>query len=63
MSQQQIFLTDHKAGERYGVNRGTVWRWFNQGNFPAPVKLSPGCTRWRLSDLEAWENLKAKQAA
>ncbi len=58
-----LFLTDLQTGQRYGVGRGTVWRWFNQGNFPAPVKLSPGCTRWRLSDLEAWENQKAEAKA
>ena len=27
-----------------------------RNRFPAPVKLSPRCTRWRLSDLESYEN-------
>jgi hypothetical protein len=27
--------------------------------FPQPVKISPGCTRWRLSDLEAYEAARA----
>jgi len=57
----QVFLTDHETGERYGVKRGTVWRWYNKGRFPAPVKLSPGCTRWRLADLKVWEAEKAEQ--
>ena len=26
------------------------------GIFPKPVKLGAGSTRWRASDLEAWEN-------
>lgn len=30
--------------------------------FPKPVRLSPGCTRWRISDIEAWESAKAKPA-
>lgn len=31
--------------------------------FPRPIKLTPGCTRWRLSEIEAWEQSKAKTAA
>jgi prophage regulatory protein len=30
-------------------------------SFPKPVKLSPGCTRWRLSELEAWETAQNEQ--
>lgn len=58
-----IFLSDNQTGERYGVGRCTIWRWVNEVGFPAPVKLSPGCTRWRLSDLEAWEDKKAEAKA
>lgn len=58
----QIYLSDNQSGERYGVGRCTVWRWYKEGNFPKPIKLSPGCTRWRLSDLEKWEAEKAKAA-
>lgn len=57
-TKQQIFLTDKQTAARYGLGRGTIWRWFNHGQFPKPVSLSKGCTRWRLSDLEAWENKK-----
>jgi len=54
-----LFLSDKQAALRFGVGRCTIWRWYSQGNFPFPVKLSPGCTRWRLSDLEKWETEKA----
>lgn len=56
----RIFLSDKQAASRYAVNRVTVWRWCQQGKFPAPVRLSAGCTRWRLSDLEKWENEKTE---
>ncbi len=56
-----LFLSDKQTATRYEVGRCTVWRWFNQGNFPAPVKLSPGCTRWKLSDLERWESQKTNE--
>jgi prophage regulatory protein len=51
------FITDVSTGKRYGVSRQTIWRWVaTEPSFPAPVKLSPGCVRWRLSDLIKWEN-------
>ncbi|WP_379862581.1 helix-turn-helix transcriptional regulator [Mameliella alba] len=31
--------------------------------FPKPVTLTPGCTRWKLADLEAWEAAKSGDAA
>ncbi len=49
------FLTDKAVGERFDVSRQTVWRWVQQGIFPAPVIISPGTTRWRLSDLLSFE--------
>lgn len=54
------FLTDTQLASRYGVNKATPWRWAKSDpNFPKPVKLSPQCTRWRLSDLETWEAKRA----
>lgn len=57
---KNLFLTDVDVGERYGVVRGTIWRWIKKENFPKPVSLSPGCTRWKLSDIEEWETEKAQ---
>ena len=50
------FLKDTEVATRYGVSRPTIWRWTKNGNFPKPVKLGAGSTRWRASDLETWEN-------
>lgn len=50
------FLKDTEVAVRYGVSRPTIWRWTKNGNLPKPVKLGAGSTRWRASDLEAWEN-------
>lgn len=59
----QMFLSDNQVATRYGVTRTTVWRWRKSDpNFPQPVTLSPGCTRWRLADLEAWEAAKGAAA-
>ena len=55
----EYWLSDSQIAKRYGVARQTVWRWAaTDPNFPKPIKLSPGCTRWRISLIEAWENGK-----
>jgi predicted DNA-binding transcriptional regulator AlpA len=38
----------------------TLWRKVKQGTFPSPVKLSPGITVWRLSDVNEWLASKGK---
>lgn len=51
-----LFLTDLYLSNRYGVTRQTIWRWSRDNSgFPKPIKLSPGCTRWKLSEVERWE--------
>lgn len=60
---QTIYFQDIEVGKRYGVSRASIWRWLKTDpSFPKPVALSAGCSRWRLSDLEAWEAAKAAAA-
>lgn len=56
----EVYLSDHQIAKRYDIHRLTHRRW---PDFPKPVKLSPGCVRWRLSDLEAWEQARSENAA
>lgn len=59
----ETFVKDIDIAQRYGVSRNTVWRWARElEGMPAPVRLSPCCTRWRMSDLEAWERELAEAA-
>lgn len=68
----ETFLSDHQVAKRYGVSRAAIWRWVNSNpEFPDPTKLSPGTTRWKLSDLvrfelqterDAKQRLKARQS-
>ena len=54
-----MYLQDKKVAERYSVSRKTVWDWLKSDpTFPQPHKLSPGCTRWKHDDLEAWESTR-----
>lgn len=57
----KTFLSDKQVAARYGVQRTSIWRWIRNNNFPEPVKLSPGCTRWPLDRVQEWEQQKAKR--
>ncbi len=58
------YLSDRQLGARFGVHHLTIRRWERTDpTFPRSIKLTPGCTRWRLSDIIAWEQSKAKTAA
>ncbi|SDX41132.1 transcriptional regulator, AlpA family [Litoreibacter albidus] len=51
------FLTIDEVMKRYSVSHATVWRWVKHNeHFPAPVKLSPGTSRWSEDQLIAFEN-------
>ncbi|SFO30433.1 transcriptional regulator, AlpA family [Roseovarius lutimaris] len=59
----ETYLSDHHLSARYNVHRSTPWRWTNTDpTFPKPVKLSPQCSRWKLSEIEAWETRRAASA-
>ena len=50
---QQKYVSDSQLADRYEVSRSTIWRWTNKGVLPAPVQITPGCTRWRADEIEA----------
>lgn len=54
-----MFVSDRELAKRYDVSRPTIWRWRHTRDFPAPIALSPGCSRWKLADVEAWEAARA----
>jgi len=56
-----LFLSDKQTAQRYCVSRGTIWRWIKKQDFPKPVSLSPGCTRWPVDHLERWEAKRTGQ--
>lgn len=60
-----VYLNDAQVAARFGVGRATPWRWAQRTDmaFPQPVRLSPGCTRWRLADIERWEATREQRRA
>ena len=60
----ESYLSDRDLASRYRVHHLTPRRWVKDDpTFPRPVKLTPGCTRWRLSEIVAWEAAKSETAA
>lgn len=50
-----VYVRDLDLARRYSVSRASIWRWTASGRLPQPVRLSPACTRWRLSEVEQLE--------
>ena len=58
------FLTDRDVAARYDVSRATVWRWTKvYPEFPKPHPVTPGTTRWRLSELLTYDDAMAQRIA
>jgi len=51
----EAFLSVKKVEKRYGISDSTLYQWSKSGMFPKPYKLGPKLSRWKLSELEAWE--------
>jgi len=50
------YLSDRQVAIRFTISKATVWRWHdNNPDFPRRVKLSPGTSRWKLSELVLFE--------
>lgn len=42
------------------VSSPTLWRMVKRGDFPKPIKLSPGVTAWRVGEIRDWmESLRS----
>ena len=39
---------------RVGLSATTIWRQRRRGQFPDPVRISPGCVTWREAEVESW---------
>ena len=60
---QKVWIKDVELGDRLGVTRAHVWSMARKDpEFPKPVKLSPGTTRFYLPDVEMMEQKKLAQS-
>jgi len=45
------YLRIKQVLESVPVSKSTIWQWVKDGKFPAPIKLGPATTCWKLSDV------------
>lgn len=53
--EKEVYLPGKVVKARYGIGHTTLYDWTNKTDFPKPYKLGPRLSRWKLSELEAWE--------
>ncbi|CAN7429653.1 AlpA family phage regulatory protein [Caballeronia sp. LjRoot34] len=47
-----------------GACRASIYSWAADGRFPAPVKIGPKASGWRMSEVQAWiANLQPERRA
>ena len=50
-----IWVSPKRAARMFDISEATLYRWLKtRSDFPKPVKLSPGCTRFDLNKLNAF---------
>jgi prophage regulatory protein len=54
MTRPRRTLRIRPVSEKTGLAPSSIWRLASQGQFPAPFKLSPGCTAWFEHEIDEW---------
>jgi predicted DNA-binding transcriptional regulator AlpA len=49
-----IYLRARECADKAGIHPITWWRWVREGRAPQAYRLTAGCTRWLLSEVEEW---------
>jgi prophage regulatory protein len=52
-------LRVRKVSDKTGLGVSSIWRLVNEGQFPAPIKLTAGCTAWFEHEIDQWLEAKA----
>lgn len=56
---EERYLSVQEVARRYSISIQTVWRHTKHNpDFPKPIKILNGSTRWRLSQILAFETLR-----
>ncbi len=55
-AESHLYMSVEQVAARLSVSTDTIYRWKREGRFPRAYKMSPGCVRWKLTDIEDWEN-------
>lgn len=55
MSKLDRFMRERNVLDAISLSRTTLWRVIKNGQFPKPVRISPGRVGWRESAIIAWQ--------
>jgi predicted DNA-binding transcriptional regulator AlpA len=60
---EKKYIRVTKLAPELDVSVPTVWRWAKENPlFPKPVRLSARVTAWKVSEVQAWLDAKAKES-
>jgi predicted DNA-binding transcriptional regulator AlpA len=51
-----MFIRMTKLVKRLDISESTIRRMIDRNEFPHSRSLSPGTVRWRIKEIEEWEN-------
>lgn len=60
MSKLDRFMRERDVLDVTSLSRTTLWRIMKSGQFPRPVRISPGRVGWRESAIIAWQENPAE---
>lgn len=49
-----VLLNLTEVKKAVGLGRSCIYKFIQQGRFPAPVKISPRASRWHQSEIVEW---------
>lgn len=54
LNPDEIYLSAKQVKQRFNVGHATLYELRKDPKFPAPFRMGPRLSRWKLSELEAW---------
>lgn len=47
-------LRREQVERRVGLGKSAIYKLIAEGDFPRPLRLTPGAVRWRVEEVDAW---------
>jgi predicted DNA-binding transcriptional regulator AlpA len=63
METTEALISRTELARQLGLTRDTLLRWARIGHGPTPVKLSPGCIRYRPSEIREFLESRTGESA
>jgi len=51
---KSVYCTRKEVARTLGVHPSTIYRWAKADRFPAPIRLGPNRTVWKVSEVLEW---------